>query len=240
MARALVDLEAEATDVLLRSARCVQMEPVWGGRVDAAAELRGLSALGLAGSRRREAGEVLADLLSDSEPAARSGAARALGVSGIPGAALLLRLQIRHGDEDPGILVDALSGLLALEPASGLELAAEGLRSDDELRFEASAVALGTHRRPAALHLLTEALTGSTSPDRRRALLRSMALLRTEEAEAYLVGIVVGGSEAEAVEALRVVGDLGLDPRLRERMEAAVEVRGDSGVRRAFLGYCSG
>ncbi len=76
---ALYRMEAYQPDVYLQGIGHVQMEPVWGGREDTAAKLRGLSALGLVRINYPNVMLQLAQLLADSEADARISAARAIG-----------------------------------------------------------------------------------------------------------------------------------------------------------------
>src|SRR4051794_23936856 len=49
IARALFAMDYDNAELYLTGMRHVQMEPVWGGSVDTAAELRGICAMGLVG-----------------------------------------------------------------------------------------------------------------------------------------------------------------------------------------------
>lgn len=239
LARALVDLDAEASEVFLRGARCVQMEPVWGGQVDAAAELRAYSAMGLARSGGHRAAEVMADLLADPESAARSGAVRALAASGRVGAELLLRFKSRLGDEEPAVLLDAFAGLLELEPESGLEPIASGLASGEETRFEAAAIALGSSRHSEALPTLRRFMERASSwqRDRRKVLLRAISLQRGDDASDYLASLVADAPEDDALFILDVLAEVGVDHRLKERVADVVDARCSRELSRALRAF---
>lgn len=238
LARALVDLEGDAFEVFFRGARHVQAEPVWNGQVDAAAELRAYSAMGLARCGDRRAAEVLADLLADPEPAARSGAVRALAASGRVGTELLLRFKARLGDEEPAVLLDAFEALLALEPDSGLEPIADGLSSRDEIRFEAAAIALGSSHHPEAFPLLADAAEreGEWSHDRRKILFRAIGLVRGGDAAEHLVSLVSEAPEDTALLVLEALREVGTDHRIRDRLGEAVDARKHRELSRAFRG----
>jgi hypothetical protein len=77
-ARALYRTEVPAIETFLRGIRLVQREPVWGGSVDTAVELRAACALGLVRSGYPGAMIELSELLADPEPMARVGAVQAL------------------------------------------------------------------------------------------------------------------------------------------------------------------
>ena len=61
--------------------RWVQREPVWGGTVDVACELRSMCAMALLRLGHPSAATEVAELLADPEPAARAGAAHAIAYS---------------------------------------------------------------------------------------------------------------------------------------------------------------
>jgi len=143
LAAALVDLGLPEVEALRRGIRHVQWEPVYGGRVDAAAELRAHCAVGLAATAVREIMSDLADLLADPEPVARSGAIRAIAASGRVEGPALLRFKARLGDDDGGVLGEAYAALLAIDPEASLEVVAEALDHEDDVVAEAAALALG-------------------------------------------------------------------------------------------------
>jgi hypothetical protein len=73
---ALRRLEHDDRELYRRGAGHVQMEPVFGGRVDTAVDLRGASALALAETAGADVLMDLANLLADPEPPVRISAAR--------------------------------------------------------------------------------------------------------------------------------------------------------------------
>src|SRR5207245_2378340 len=75
--RALLRTAQHEVDVYRVGVEHIQREPVWGGSVDTAAELRAQSGLGLVRAGARDATLALATLLADPEAAARTGAAQA-------------------------------------------------------------------------------------------------------------------------------------------------------------------
>jgi len=78
-----------------------QPEPVWGGPVDTALDLRCTCAMGLAGTAYPRAIIELVTLLQDSEHHARSGAARAIACTEPLAAEPVLRLKALGGDPEP-------------------------------------------------------------------------------------------------------------------------------------------
>lgn len=70
IAKALRELGAWEDEVFVRGVALVQEEPMWGGNEDTAAELRAECAMAFAHAGRKNALDVLADLLADKERAA--------------------------------------------------------------------------------------------------------------------------------------------------------------------------
>ena len=89
---ALRRLGRDEAELYRRAARHVQMEPVFGGRVDTAVDLRGAAALALAETGGPDVLGLLAELLADPEPPVRISAARAVAGLGSPAGVPLLRL----------------------------------------------------------------------------------------------------------------------------------------------------
>ena len=76
--RALVALDCLDAELYIAGIHYRQLEPVWGGRMDTAVDLRVSCAMGLVGTSHSRALMHLVDLLYDPEPRARGGAARAI------------------------------------------------------------------------------------------------------------------------------------------------------------------
>ena len=213
--RALRAIEWPRADVFLRGVRHVQMEGSFGPPVDTAAVLRGECGMALVEIGYPEALRELVPLLVDPEPATRAGAARALGGSGAPEAALLLRLKVLTGDEKAEILGECFSALLALEPERSLEFVAGYVDSDDVEVAEAAALALGETRREAALKILRDKWERGGDRELRRTLLLAIATMRIEPAFEFLLGLI-GRGNRDALAAMEIYKD---EPTLWERVE---------------------
>ena len=164
--KVLFELELNDPDVAERvylpGLRVYQVE--WND--DAAAELRGACAIGLVAAGYRGVLVLLTDVLADRWPAARAGAARALGNAGEDAAALLLRLKLvlTDGDPDPDVAAECMSSLLRLWPEKSLEFVAAFLSHSNEGNRSAAALSLGAPRLPAALGPLVHDWTGKPTP----------------------------------------------------------------------------
>ena len=91
LAKALYRLGHADEEVFLRGIRLVQLEPVWGGQEDVAAELRCQCALALVRMNYPAVMAELADLLADAQWPARLGAVEAIVYRGHDDAVPLLR-----------------------------------------------------------------------------------------------------------------------------------------------------
>ena len=231
VARALVQLERWSERVFARGAAHVQREPIWGGTVDTAAELRGLCGIAHARMARDDALEVLARLLADLEPATRVAAAQGLGDSGRPDAIPLLRYKAIIGDDEPAVLAACLGSLLSLAPDSSVPFVAGFLAARGE-RAEVAALALGESRREAALPLLL-AWCAESAPDQRAVGFLALALLRLEPATAHLLGLIRRGEPGDAMAAARALATFKGDPGLAAQVKTA-SARRDPATRTAI------
>jgi len=218
---ALQRMGAPEPSVFLRGIRHVQLEPVWGGKADTAVALRGASGFGLVAMGYRDALTPLAELLADPEARARAAAARAVAFSENPAGVPLLRLKALVGDADLEVVSECFSGLLRLEPGESAEFLARFLEADDEQTREAAALALGGSRRAEALPVLRRWFESSRDDASRRTALLAVAMLKLDDALAFLLGLV---AEAPGPTARLALASLALhryDEALVRRVRAA-------------------
>lgn len=231
VAKALDRTEQRAFEVFERGARYVQNEPVWGGKVDTAAELRGVCGMALVHARHPRALVEVALLLADREHVARIAGARALAVSGDRLAAEpLLRLRIAIGDTESEVLGECFAALLELAGVEAIDDVAAYLRDPDDAIAQAAALALGGSRLPGVLAVLRAADESLVGGRTRATRLLAMALLRDADAWAYLLGLVAKGSRAEAEDAVRALLTFRHDEELTARVQAAAAESGDAHV----------
>ncbi|HLU49282.1 MAG TPA: HEAT repeat domain-containing protein [Planctomycetota bacterium] len=224
IADALLRLDADATDVFLRGARHVQLEPVWGGKADTAIELRSISAAGLVQSGYPDAPAELALLLADEAAPVRGAAARAIGCTTPHAGVPILRYKALIGDEDPLVVSECMGGLLNLDPEGSIPFVAGFLDRPD--LADLAAIALGASRRIEAFPVLKSWLDRTDDPQRRRAGFLAIATLRHDEAIDFLFEMI---ESADAQTAVLVVGALEIffdDERFRDRVREAVKKRG--------------
>jgi hypothetical protein len=206
------------------------MEPVFGGRVDTAVDLRGASALALAETAGGDVLVDLANLLADPEPPVRISAARAVSVHGRGGGIPLLHLKALAGDPEPRVVSECLLALLRLDARDELRFVASFQEKGDEAA-EAAAVALGESRLAEALPVLAAWL----EPARRawpHGLLAIASLRRTRRWPAARLARDEEPPRGEALAALASIRDA----TLYERAQVAIEGRPELGdaLARAF------
>jgi HEAT repeat protein len=194
IARALFNLDHDDADVYLKGMCHVQMEPVWGGSVDTAAELRAICAMGLANTRYPGRLRALADLLVDREWQARAGAVRALAVAGSEAALLLLRFKALSGDREPEVIADCFTGLLSAEGAEAVPFVASFADAKDKEVKDAAILALGASRRADAVEWMIERFQAVADMETRKCILLSLAASRTEAAVGFVLQLIREGS----------------------------------------------
>jgi HEAT repeat protein len=237
IARALIDLSAAtaaAEDAFLAGARMVGGRVPPGNPDDFAADLRAVSAHGLVAARHPEALAVCTDLLADRSAVARAGAARALAAGGNPAAPLLLRLRIRVGDQSPDVLAESATGLMALDPAGGLEPVSGLFHHDEPSVRAAAALAIGASKLAAGVGLLRRAFGREPEAEVRQAMLVAAAASRTGDAVDWLVELTGTADLPTAVAAVEALGPYRLDDAVKRRVNGAVTDREDARLADAF------
>ena len=234
LCEALDRLGHDDRDLFRQAIRHVQWEPVWGGRVDAAVELRGAAGMALARLDPQGALVDLARLLADPEPPARMAAARALAYRGGTDSLALLHLRIHAGDPQPPVMGACFEAALRVAPGSSVPLVAGFLDADSAEVCEEAALSLGASRQPEAFPPLREWCGRIVVAARRRMGLRALALLRREESLTFLLEQVREGSSGAAAEAIAALADLRGDERLVARVREAAAERKEAQVRAAL------
>lgn len=233
IAEALYRLGHDDAAPFLRGIRHVQMEPVFGGRVDTAVDLRGACALGLARMGYRDALLELADLLADPETPVRISAARAIAYRGGEDGAPLLRLKALAGDKEPAVVSECLGALLRVSRQS-VGFVAGFLRGRGPEQAEAAALALGESRLPAAFEVLRDWSQDVAGSALERVALLGLATLRRDDAIDHLLGLVRAGTPRSAGAAVEALGLYRGDGALLARLTEALSTRADPSLAAAF------
>jgi HEAT repeat protein len=222
--KALCRLEYPEPSLFRRGLGYIQMEAAWGGPADTAAEVRALSAMGLAQTRDPDALEEILPLLLDPQRDARIGAVRALAASGLPGGELLVRFKALSGDE-PEVLGECFAALLRTAPAKTVAFVAGFLQHREAAIAEAAALALGDSRLESAFPVLREAAQRPGNRPLRQTLLLAMALLRREVALDYLLQRVAQGDAQTSADAAAALAMYRQDSVLQAKLERALASR---------------
>ena len=224
LSRALARLECRDKDVFLRGLRHHQMEPTWGGRSDSAGTLRAHCAHALIacnGLDNQELLVILIDTLVDEDKTVRLETVRALaqlGEMAVPVLRLRALIPSRPAEE-PEVLGQCFSALLAIERDAAIAFVARFLEPGDDAAGEA-AFALAETRSPAALATLLLRQKEVVEEWFSGVLLSAIALTRLPEANDFLLGMIEREEREapRAIEALsRIAGD-----ELKARLQLAV------------------
>lgn len=234
IATALYRLEYSEESLFLQGIRYVQMEPVWGGTEDTAANLRGTCALALVRMNYPEVMNELADLLADPKPEARVAAVKAIAYSENPQGVPLLRLYVRMGDQASQVLSECFIALLQLAPAQSLPLVASFLDAPDKQVCELAALALGESRLHEAFASLKSWWERTSSAELRRIGLLAIAMMRDDEALAFVISVVASGRSMDAKDAIAALSIYQQDDELWQRVRHCVEQRQDASLIQAI------
>ena len=231
---ALTEIEHDDAEFYLRHIGYRQLEPVWGGREDTAAHLRGLCGYGLVVSGHRGALTRLVELLCDPEKTARVGAIQALAATGREDAALILRFKALTGDREYEVIGECFTGLVGLEVHDAIPFIARFLKNaPPDVRLEAAA-ALGSSREPAAFAALRDCWQTEFDREFRKALLIAIGSSRQPAGIDFLLQLIASHPVPLARDALTALSPCRFYADIRARVEATVAQRQDRQLQRAF------
>jgi HEAT repeat protein len=227
---ALYEMDYVEPEIYLKGIHHVQMEGAYGPPVDAAAKLRAFSALGLVRTRHPNALDEVVTLLVDREPQARAGAVRALASNGGEAGALVLKLKVLTGDDEPDVIAECFSGLLANASEKSLLFVAKYADAEDTAIGEAAILAIGTSRHPAAFDLLKEKWDRSAGDPLRKTLLLAMAITRSEAAIAFLISLLESSNAQTARDVITALAIYRDNEKIRRSVEDVISRRGDKNL----------
>ena len=226
IARALYDLEYDNTAFFRRHLSYRQLEPVYGGHVDTAVDLRCTCALGLVASNDPRAVLSLVELLHDSEFQVRLGAIRALELVQPFHAEIILRHKIFQGDAEPEVIAQSFSSLVKAAAEESIHFIANFLNSDNDVLRESAALALGESRLDEALEFLINASNDLSPLDPlKQSVFRAIALQRTDTAYQYLLDKVASASANDAIYAVTALSMYSYNQELKEQIAAITRKR---------------
>ncbi len=228
IARALVCLDCQDADFYIAGIHYLQPEPVWGGTMDTAVDMRCSCGEGLAGTSYPRALIELVGLLHDPEAHARAAAVRAIACVDPLGAEAVLRAKALTGDPEPEVIGECLTGLLRLAPEESVDFVAGLLDDPEPVTRELAALALGESRLDTALEMLRARWDEQPlKRDADRLLLRAAVLHRGDAALDWLVSVAADGDSKSAEQVILELAAYRHNTRLRGRLQEALAERGD-------------
>ncbi len=230
---ALNNLEYLGDDVYLAGVQYVQMEPVWGGQADTAIEVRCGCAFGLARINYPDVHYVLADLLVDHETSVRVAAVKALAYMGTPESDVMLRLKVLVGDSEIEVIGECFTALMTIIPKQSLGFVSRYLKHNDLAIVESAALAIGGSHIPEAFETLKNCWEENPILFYRRAIMLSIALIRSDDAFDFLLDVVRNADTQTAAQAISTL-KLYASDRTVEKITKAVESRNDSDLADRF------
>ena len=226
--QALRDLDHRDPDVFLSGLSHFQFEPVWGGRQDTAAALRGNCALALVQTALDDytIRERLVDLLGDPERPVRVDAVRAMAQMANREAQLALRLKAIVGDAEPEVVGQCFAALLDLNPLDHLGFVAKFLKAGDDAALEAIA-ALGECREACAVDVLRAAWPDARRHHAGRAMVRALGASRHDQSVAFLMELLTESDVDIAADVITALAQSRFRERARGPVAAILETRRD-------------
>ena len=226
IARALYDLEYDNAGFYRKHLSYRQMEPVWGGSVDTAVDLRCTCALGLVASNDPRAVLNIVELLHDTEHQVRMGAVKAIELIQPFHAEIILRHKILQGDNEPEVIAQCFSSLIKVAPEESLEFVSGFLTSDNNVLRESAGLALGESRLDEALDLLIEASDNLFGFDTLiPGFYRAIALQRKNKAYEYLLDKIAHTAVDQASHAIAALSMYNYNQELKEKIIAIAKKR---------------
>lgn len=241
LVRALYDLDYNHAIFFGEALHYRQQEPIWGGSVDTAVEVRIVAANGLLASGAPRAMIELVDALHDPEPGVRIGVIKAFEQALPQEVELVLRSAIHCGDSEPDVTAQAFSTLMKVAPEASLDFVARYLDASEAVIVEAAAIALGESRLADALTLLMERCDvapayGST----KSALYRAIALSRNDTAYTFLLGVIKDENVHEAGEAIKALAIYDYNEELKRAVAARVKAKGSTVLEELYRTHWDG
>lgn len=220
-----------------RGIRYIQMEAVWGGRVDVAAGLRGWCAAGLSSMGYWDQVRLILPLLVDAEKQARIMGIRALVQGRSSEAEVALRLKMLTGDipqaepEDAEeVMTECLYGLAEGWGAKVVGFLVEMTGKGTYRRL--ALFALARCRADEAWESLARLFEAEVVGTRRKELLEAMATARSEKAVSWMCERIRNGRDSEAIETVRAMTIRREETRVWDRVVEAARENGSEDVLR--------
>lgn len=201
IARALVDLDCKDYTFFISGLHYRQKEPVWGGSVDTAVDVRVSCAMGLSQTSYPRALIELVTAIHDPEEQVRTGAARAIISTPPQAAEAVLRSKALEKDPSINVTAEVLTALLHVAPEDSLDFVSGFLENETDAELiEAICFSLGESRLDEALDVLKSCW--NKQPLKRKqeeVFLKGAVFHRSEKAFSWLLDVVAEEDRASAV-----------------------------------------
>ena len=216
--KALYEMDYRDDDFYSSAIIVRQHEPVWGGHVDTAVDVRCWSALGLTLSANSRVVFPLLEMMHDEEPQARLGAVKAIACLNISVAEVLLREKILSGDDDSYVVGECFQQLMRIEPDESLSFVARYVTSDNEEILEYATLAISQWNDINALECLQRAFDNAVSAFEKRKLIEAIALHRSDNAKQYLLGLLQDAPRLVAMAIVKALSIYKNNESLKEKV----------------------
>ena len=240
LVHALYALDHDDSGFYQQTVTLRQLEPVWGGSVDSAVDVRCWAALGLTLARDSRVVFDLLPLLYDSEAQARLGAVKAIACLPPTTAEPLLRTKVLAGDGDAYVIGECFHQLISIEPDFSVPFVASYLTDSDQEIVEYAALALGQCPHQDAFLALKQAYEESVFETARRYCLKALSLHRSREALDFLLDLLPEASTSEGAFIVEALSIHKHRQDIRERLREAVAGSTSSGLRVVIEQYWEG
>lgn len=234
LVQALYALDHDDSGFYQQAVTLRQGEPVWGGSVDSAVDVRCWAALGLTLARDPRVVFDLLPLLYDSEAQARLGAVKAIACLPPTTAELLLRTKVLAGDGDAYVIGECFHQLISIEPDFSVPFVESYLTDLDQEILEYAALALGQCHHLDAFMALKQAYEKSVFDMARRYCLKALSLHRSREALDFLLDLLPQVSASEGAFIVEALSIHKHRQDIRERLRETVAGSTSSALREAL------
>ena len=235
--QSLFEMDHLDDDFYAAAIKIRQPEPVWGGSIDSAIDVRCWAALGLTLSPNSRIMFELLELLHDPEAQARLGAVKAISCIAVAQAELLLREKILDGDEDAYVIGECFHQLMTIEPDYSLQFVASYLDHSDEEWLEYAALAIAQQPTTEALQLLTAQLEQNALGLQQKHLIKAIALHRSSAAIDYLLDRLQDAGQQQALYIISALSNYRSNSEVRQLVAECIEQSQQPSLQQAFEEY---
>jgi len=238
LSRALYALDYDDENFYRHNLHYRQLEPVYGGQVDTAVELRCTCALGLVATGDSRVMLDIVALLHDEESQARIGAIKAITLAQPFHAELILHNKILQGDPEPEVISECFTALVQVAAEDSLEFLARFLDFSNPSVSEGAALALGESRLDSALDLLIDASERFSPHETWQSVFyRAIALQRNTKAYGYLLDIIQQQDTFPACQAIHALSIFNYNENLENKVRSIVNQKKSKKLSQCFNKY---